>query len=267
MTREKGYILDPLWITKGMAGIDPEYYNYILLAANKKFRSNLNAGDISKFNEIMFHSLNLNSLALQGSLLDKNFKPAWNSPKLIEIRRQLRKIYKVPDNIIEVFRNANYIFVNLLLDYLDNILNILERSSIHFVNKYIHKEKEIFFVINTKKSPSYFIWRLRFDNRYRTGQKLELIDSVEIDDTKENALKDKVKKLNNPVLDKMDSDKNIMFSIISKDTDMVDVALCMSSSIYFGRGIGLDVPFNNNILLEVYDILCAERVLPFTIKP
>ena len=32
------HILDPLWITKGSSGLDPEYSKYILLAANKKYR-------------------------------------------------------------------------------------------------------------------------------------------------------------------------------------------------------------------------------------
>jgi hypothetical protein len=53
--RKSKYTLDPLWITKGGSHLDAEYYSYILLAANKKFREFLDRGDISNFNEIVLN--------------------------------------------------------------------------------------------------------------------------------------------------------------------------------------------------------------------
>ena len=55
--RTSNYILDPLWITKGSGKLDAELLKYVLLAANKKFRDQLNGGDVSGFNEIVFHAL------------------------------------------------------------------------------------------------------------------------------------------------------------------------------------------------------------------
>ena len=44
-------VLDPLWITKGISEFDSEYYKYIILSANKRWRDNLNSGDYSNFYE------------------------------------------------------------------------------------------------------------------------------------------------------------------------------------------------------------------------
>ena len=64
-------ILDPLWITKG-SYLDPEYFNYILLAASQRYRLDLEEGNLDYFYELFFHSLNLNNLAVDGNLFDFN---------------------------------------------------------------------------------------------------------------------------------------------------------------------------------------------------
>ena len=66
MALRKKTILDPLWITKG-SYLDPEYFNYVLLAASQKYRVDLEEGPLENFYEIFFHSLNLNNLAIDGN--------------------------------------------------------------------------------------------------------------------------------------------------------------------------------------------------------
>ena len=85
-------VLDPLWITKGNAGIDEEYYKYIILAANIKWKNKIDNNDIDGFNEIIFHILNLNNLAVDGTIFDFNYKLKKDHNHLIEIRNNLKTL-------------------------------------------------------------------------------------------------------------------------------------------------------------------------------
>lgn len=260
------YTLDPLWITKGGSHLDAEYYSYVLLAANKKFRESLDDGDVSKFDEIIFHTLNLNNLVIEGSMLDSNLKPNWKDPKIIEIREHLRKIYDVPDNLIEIFRNANYLFTNLLIDHLDQMLDAVDRSKVFFVNPMIYQEKEIYFIVNQRKRSNYSAWKMRFDRRFKLWQKIEHIVDLEIDPVIDDALKKKIKEIKDPRLESIDANKNVIFIVTNKDVNRELAVRAMAGSISFTRLIGLDYPFNPNILDELYDIIMQEKVLPFTIR-
>ena len=260
------YILDPLWITKGGSHLDAEYYSYVLLAANKKFREHLDQGDISKFDEIMFHTLNLNNLVVEGSMIDSDFKPNWKDPKIVQIREHLRKVYEVPDNLLEIFRNANYLFTSLLIDHLDRMLDAVDKSRAYFINPDIYKEKEIFFIVNQRKKSNYSVWKIRFDRRFKLGQKIEKIVDLEVDITLLDDLKNKIIELKNPKLKSINGDLNVIFIIINRNVDQGLAVRSMAESVSFTKRIGLDYQFNPNILDELYEILLQERVLPFTIK-
>ena len=64
---KKEFILDPLWITKGTY-LDAEYFNYVLLDASLKYKKEIEADNIDRFYEVMFHMLNLNNLAVNGNI-------------------------------------------------------------------------------------------------------------------------------------------------------------------------------------------------------
>jgi len=263
MSREN-YILDPLWITRGSGKLDAELLKYVLLAANKKFRDNLQNGDISGFNEIVFHALNLNNLAVEGTVFNFNLKPVWDDPRLIEIRDSLRKLYQIPEDVLEVFKSANYLFISLLIDHLEKILDTLESCDIYTMNEMVHLEKEVFFAINHKNSNGYEIWKLKFDSRIKMGSRLEYIKSAVMkgDDEIDKSDLDSDKRLG-----KMEPEKNTIFVILNKKKTLtVDAANAVASTIAFTRGINMGMPFNPAIMEELHDILVDERVLPFTIK-
>ena len=262
----RSHILDPLWITKGDTGLDPEYHKYILLAANQKYRKQLDEGDESSFYEILFHSLNLNNLAVEGSVFKFNMTPVWEDERLMEIRDNLRKIYTLPDDILEIFRNANYLLTNLMLDYLDQILERTESARQFFVNPKIHREKEVFIVINEEGDMLYDVWKLKFDRRYKFGYKLTNPQEVILEELKDNALHDAIVKTRNPELTSMDADKNVLFTITKGDSERDKIASAVAMSILFSKGINKDIKFEPNILHELFELLSHERVLPFTMK-
>jgi len=263
---QKSHILDPLWITKGSGSVDPEYLKYILLAANKKFRESLESGDISGFNEILFHSLNLNNLAVEGTLFNFKLKSVLDNDKLEEIKRTLKDLYQVPDNILEVFKSANYLFVSLMIDYLDEILDSIAQCKIYFANKNIYKQNSIFLIANCKDSTEYQIWKLRFDKRLQLGHKLEYIKTMNIDIELEPELHKGIDLSSDPKLSKMKSVSNTMLVISESDGNIESSISSVASSISFTRGVSLGLPFNIEIMEELYDMLIDERVLPFTIK-
>jgi len=172
----------------------------------------------------------------------------------------------VPSNLIEIFRNANYLLTNLLIDYLDQMLDSIDRSKVFFVNPMIYKEKEIYFIVNQRKKSNYSIWKIRFDRRFKLWQKIEQVQDLEIDPAIEDALKKKIREINDPKLESIDGNKNVIFIVTNKEVDREMAVRATVGSVSFTRLIGLDYPFNPNILDELYDIIVRERVLPFTIK-
>lgn len=260
------HVLDPLWIIKGSEDFDPEYYKYVMLAANKQWRDQLEEGSLSSFYEILFHSLNLNNLAVEGKILDFKMNPIWDEPKLKRIRKHLRKVYQLPDNIIEIFKNSNYVLSRLLVDYLDNMLEKYEEYNTYFVNKFIHNEKEIFIVSNVNKETNYSVFKLKFDRRFKYGHKLERIIEVELDGEEDNALYNELVKSKDSRVESIDPDKNVIFVVLNKDSDKTEASQITAFSLIFSKGIIGENIYQTNILLELYDLLSNEHVLPFTIS-
>lgn len=263
---KKEHILDPLWITKGSPGLDPEYYKYILLAANKKYREKLESGDISSFYEIVFHALNLNNLAVDGSVFKFNMTPVWDNPRLKEIRKSLRKLYQLPEDLVEILKSANFLLTSLIVDYLDEILEASNNCKVYFVNHNIHNQREIFIVITKKNSSDYSVWKLRFDRRFKFGHSIEKVRDVELNTLEDNALKDAVDKLDDPQLSNMDANTNICFAIIEGNENEPNIASFIANTIIFSNGILKRHAFNPKVLDDLFQLVKVERVMPFTMK-
>jgi len=262
----KEHILDPLWITKGRAGLDPEYYNYVLLAANKKYREKLNEGDVSSFYEIVFHCLNLNNLAIEGSIFEFNMKQKLNDPKLKEIKENLKHIYQLPENLVEIFKSANFLFINLLIDHLDKILDATDDSKMYFMNSKIHMQKEVFLVMSRIKSSKYSIWKIKFDKRLKFGHSLEKVKELEIENSGKSLKADDIKEFNQPDLEGFFPNRNVCFNVYKSDINENAMAIGILNSLILNRAVYRDQKFEANILAELLEILETEGLLPFTMR-
>lgn len=262
------HVLDPLWITKGMKEFDSEYYKYIILSANKKWRDNFEKGDYSDFYEIMFHSLNLNNLAVEGSMVDFKLNPVLDDPKFKEIRKHLRNLYDLPEEVIEIFKNTNYTLTRLMVDYLDKMLDEVGPVKIYFSNGMIHNEKDIFMILTDINNPSNCdIWRVKFDKRFKYGYTIELIESISITDLDlDDAIVDALDKSDNPEVDKMDPDKNVMIISYDENQNPSVIAHTIAYSAIFSRGIVKSEVFHPTVLEELKDLLERDNIMPFTIK-
>lgn len=257
-------ILDPLWITKGKY-FDAEYFKYILLAASQKYQKEIDQGGIDHFDEVLFHILNLNNLAIDGDLFDFKFKQVVDDSRVNLIREQLKKIYDIPSETIEIFRNANYIFMNLLLDYLDIQLEILDSIKLYYVNRYLHDEKEIYLVTNYENESEYSIWKITESKRSNFGYKFEFIIDIVLDELKPNALSEKITNANDPRLKNMSGDTNVIFAILKKEHNKVLSAKIVKNLITLNKGIAKKLPFELNLMDEVNALIWTEKVMPFTL--
>jgi hypothetical protein len=260
-------VLDPLWITKGESGLDSEYCKYIILAANKKYRKLLDNGDTSKFYEILFHSLNLNNLAVEGKIFDFKFKSLTSSEKLEDIRAYLKDMYALPPDLITIFKNSNYLLVNLLIDYLDSMLDNIEKSKVYFVNRHIQAQKEIFIILNKEKTDKYQVYKLKFDGRFKFGHKLIQMDNLEFDSNVDRALQITIDKLELDGYTNMSANKNVVFiSNANAKVEDIEIIRSLSNSLVFCRGISKTLPYDSNILDELRETILRDKTIPFTLK-
>ena len=259
-------ILDPLWITKGQEGLDSEYYMYVLLAANKKYRERLEISDFTSVPEILFHLLNLNSLSIEGKIFDFKLSAISNDPKLKEIRSHLRQMYQIPQELLDIFKNSNHILISVLIDHLEEMIDFMEGCHQYHMNKKIHLEKEIFIVVNQEKGEDYDIWKMRFDRRIRENFKIEKITQVKIDGKDYTSLAEVVKDLGDPRLSGLDSEKNVCFLVTEERLDDGTLIGSAANLFILNRAlINKGSEFHPHIIQDLRNLIEEEKMLPFTI--
>ena len=112
--------------------------------ASVKYKEEIAADNIDRFYEVMFHILNLNNLAVTGNLFTAKYKEIWKEARIKQIQEELKKVYDLPDETTKIFKNANYVFLNIAVEYMKIHLDILDKIKLFYMNKNIHHEKEIF---------------------------------------------------------------------------------------------------------------------------
>lgn len=260
----KQFILDPLWITKGTF-LDSEYFTYILLDASLKYRKELEKGKLDRFNEILFHSLNLNNLAIGSKVFTPRFKSVLNNDKIAQIREDLKKLYAIPQETAEIFKNANFVFLSLLLDHTNIYLDILDSIRLFYMNPKIHIEKEIFIVTNHGGDSSYTIWKLKEDTKKDLGFSFSKVRSVQVNSMKENVLKEELEKIEDPKLSRMSGKKNVVFAVIDEDESETQVAQTVKDLILLNRGLAKDQTFEPTLIEQLHAIMTIEKIIPFTL--
>lgn len=258
------FILDPLWITKGTY-LDSEYFNYILLDASLKYKKEIEAGEIDHFYEVMFHILNLNNLAVNGNLFTAKFKQIWKNERIIEIQEGLKKLYELPQETVDIFKNANYVFLNLLIDYMKIHLEVLDGAHVFNANPKIHLEKEIFIITNLLNTPDYYIWSLTEDSKKNFGYSFKKIKKIKVDELKPDALPQAIEALGDPKLKKVNTRKNACFVIHDNLFDEKIVAKVLKDTLLLNKGIAKTIGFEPYIMIELYRHVWLEKIMPFTL--
>lgn len=261
---KKKPILDSLWITKG-SYLDPEYFNYVLLAASKKYRVDLEEGSLDHFYEIFFHSLNLNNLAIDGRLFDFKLHPIFKSERIQTIASDLKQIYTKKEEVVEIFRNANYVFLNLIMEYMEVQMDILEKIEFFYINEMIHEQAEIFLVINRVGNKKYGIWKMSADSNRDFGYSFKKVKSITISEIKENALREELDKVEDPELENMIESKNVLFTVLDGPPEKISANI-IKDIILLNKGVAKGISFEPSIIEEFYGLFMTERLMPFTLN-
>jgi hypothetical protein len=262
--KKKSTILDPLWITQG-SYLDPEYFSYVLMAAAKRFKEDLESGDLEHFYEVLFHSLNLNNLAVDGNLFDFKMKPYLNTERINKIKDDLAKIYEEKTEVVEIFKNANYVFLNLLLEYMDEQIEILSEINILTKNTAIHNQSEVFIIAKGLDGTDYPIWKLKFNKRLNFGYSLKKVATVQIEELRPNVLREALDNLDIPELKTINENKNVCFIILNDIEEKLGVNV-VKDCLLINRFVARDNDFHGLLILELQELIVAEKLVPFTLN-
>jgi len=262
---KKKLILDPLWITSGNY-FDPEYFSYILLAANKQYKTELDQGDTGRLYEILFHILNLNNLAIDGTMFDSKLKRLKSNDRLTKIYKDLKTLYSIPVETLEVFKNANFVLVNMLIEYLTVQNELLKDLKFFFINPEIHKEDEIYIILNIVGKTYYQIWKLSKNSRSHFGFSFVKLKELEVSGSTEDIIRDELLKSDNSKLRSLNGKVNVSFAMIEKERDMEKVAIALKDTFLLNKGITKNNEFEFNIIDDFHKIIESERIMPFTLS-
>lgn len=264
MTRRKE-ILDSLWLIKARF-MDSEYFSYVLLAAAQKYKKDLEEGDLSYFYEVLFHSLNLNTLAVEGNLFDFKMNPVWKEDRIKKIREDLKKIYEdTYSETIEIFRNANFVFLSLLIDYMEAQNYFLDNSELFFVNPKLHQQKEIFIITNCINTNRYVIWKLVFDKKKEFGFSFRRLKSLRLVFEDNATLREEIIKQNISSLSGMREKENVLFAILHNKEETA-TATVIKDLLVLNAAISKDSNLDPSLISELQELLAADRVMPFNLN-
>ena len=264
----KSSILDPMWIAK-KEYVDSEYFGYILLAARQKYLKALNEGDHQYFYEILFHYLNLNNLVLDGNMFDFRMKPSWKNDRIIEISKDLSSFYKTDNESGETVRRANEVLRELTIQYLTAQSDTFDirKLNVYYVNTHIQLLHEIFVILNVNGESKYEIWRLKMDRRFSKAYDFSKIQTIEVENIEETPIKEKIADINDPDLNKMDPDVNLVFCICKdRETSLDKIADSIKNTILLNKLMGNDNRFDPNLIENALEILLDEKILPFKLS-
>jgi len=231
-----------------------------------KYRSEIENDNIDRFYEVLFHALNLNNLAVDGNLFTAKFKEIWNNPRVNTIKEDLKQIYEIPQETAEVFKNANFIFLSLLIDYMKIQMDILDSVKLFYMNQTIHREKDIFILTNRDGASTYKIWKLSEDPKQNFGYSFSKIRTIELPNIEANTLNVELQKIDDPKLAGISGRKNLCFAVIEEKEDDNKVAKAVKDLILLNKGISKTTSFEPMMVPELYEHVWIEKIMPFTLS-
>lgn len=261
----QSYVLDPLWITKGTY-LDPEYFSYILLDASLKYREDIEKRDLSRFNEVLFHSLNMTTLATGGGIYTAKMRSVWDTPRINQIRKDLSVIYEKSSDSLEIVRNANYVFMRTLLDYLHLAVEVIHKAKIAYSNQLFHRSQDVYVIINSIKTSKYSIWKHSEGRNKMFGSSFKKEKTLNIENLAGKTINDHIASLNDPDLADFNTEKNACLVLIEDYMNEKQVAMAMNCVIILNKLISKKEPFDVHMINEVYAYLWKEKTFPFTVN-
>jgi len=255
-------VLDPLWLANSKY-VDLEYYTYIMLGAKQKYLASLKSGSFSRFHEILFNYLNLNTVIVDKGVYDSGYNFKKNERHVMEIIASLTRNHE--ERGVEILRMASTFLAETLTEYLDVILDKLAYTRLYFNSSKIHKLDTIYIATTQNKSTLNHIWKI---SKQKTvpflikSDHLLQINEFDCEDGEFNELLTQVK----PEITDFSAKTNVL--VISsvkriKDKKLFELAL---ASIVANKLLNHSSGFNSNILLDIKSTLERGQVIPYKLR-
>lgn len=255
-------VLDPLWLANSKY-VDLEYYTYIMLGAKQKYLAELKSGTFSRFHEVLFHYLNLNTAIVDGGMYDSSYNFRKEDRHVMEIIASLTRNREEIGG--EIVRMASTNFAEILEEYLDHILDKLAYTRLYFNSTKLHKLESIYVATTQNKAQLNHIWKIGKDKaipfQLSYSHLLE-INEFSCEDGEFSELLTQVK----PEITDFSAKKNVivMSSVRKiKDEKLFELAL---ATIVANRLLNHSGGFNSNILLDIKSMLERGLVIPYKLK-
>lgn len=255
-------VLDPLWLANSKY-VDLEYYTYIMLGAKQRYLASLKTGSYSRFHEVLFHYLNLNTVIVDRGVYDSGYNFKKNERHVMEIIASLTRNQE--DFGGEIIRMASSILADTLAEYLDTMLDKMAYTRLYFNSAKLHKLDSIYIATTQNKSQLNHIWKITKDKKtpllIKTDHLLQ-INEFSCEDGEFNELLSQVK----PEITDFSAKTNVM--VISsvrkiKDEKLFELAL---ATIVANKLLNHSSGFNSNILLDIKSMLERGQVIPYKLR-
>jgi hypothetical protein len=153
-------ILDPLWLANSKY-VDLEYYTYIMLGAKQNYLAELKSGSFSRFHEILFQYLNLNTAIVDKGIYDAAYNFRKEDLHIMEIIASLTRSREEFGG--EILRMASAELAEVLNEYLDIMLDKMAYTRLYFNSAKFHKLDKIYVATTQNKAKLNHIWQINKD--------------------------------------------------------------------------------------------------------
>jgi hypothetical protein len=255
-------VLDPLWLANSKY-VDLEYYTYIMFGAKQKYLADLNSGSFSRFHEILFHYLNLNTVIVDKGVYDSSYNFKRDDRHVMEIIASLTRSREEYGG--EILRMASAVLAETLTEYLDIMLDKMAYTRLYFNSAKLHKLDSIYVATTQNKAKLNHIWKISKEKTipFMIGcDHLLEINEFSCEDGEFSELLGQVK----PEITDFSAKKNVM--VISsvkriKDEKLFELAL---ATIVANKLLNHSSGFNSNILLDIKSTLERGQVIPYKLR-
>ena len=254
-------VLDPMWLCQANF-VDLEYYNYVLLAAQKKYLTNLQ-NDFLNFYEIVFHYLNINTIIADKKVYDSHLNAVRAHSNLTNVVTQLAQSDDSSGKAI--MKMGSKILSEVMQKYLEKQIPVLENLHFHFNNTNIHKQEKIYIVCKSTKLDRYEIYTLNTKSSRSLGYSISRKAVLTLPGLKNSEFRDRLL-TEKPGLNDFQPEKNV---IVVSGTDhgvLSDGISLTKDIILLNKIMNPSHGFDANVLLDCNRLLEKKKPIPFKLK-
>lgn len=243
--------------------LDPEMQMYQALAMEQKFKRFISAEDATKLYEIIFHFLNINTLASESKLYDEHFKEIRENENLSVFIGDLRAAKNGAAS--KIVSQINKTYTSILTEYIDFVINEMIGTNVAYMNpsNMHYSNTEVYVLFRMQSCNEYELWKVEFRTDNRLGSSMEKLANFELAPGKAEDIKNFVRAYNraNPISRIRSGNFIIAESETAKPAvNIVSIIkdIVMLNKIFYERN-----QFNQDVLFEIQRVVVDKKTFPF----